>query len=63
MSGYEVAMKIRKSAELKDTVLIAVSGYARSEDIKRSHEAGFDRHLAKPVYMDMLRTTLDKICK
>lgn len=63
MSGYEVAMKIRKSAELKDTVLIAVSGYARSEDIKRSHEAGLDRHLAKPVYMDMLRMTLDKICE
>ena len=28
--------------------LIAVSGYAQPEDVKRAIEAGFDGHVAKP---------------
>jgi len=46
MSGYEVALALRASL---DTVqLIAVSGYAQPEDVKRAIEAGFDGHVAKP---------------
>jgi signal transduction histidine kinase len=47
MDGYEVARRVR--AQNADIRLIAVSGYGRDEDIKRSHEAGFERHLVKPV--------------
>lgn len=49
MDGYEVAQQLRKDDEIKETFLIALSGYAGAEDRKRSREAGFDRHLAKPA--------------
>lgn len=49
MDGYAVAQQLRKDDELKETFLIALSGYAGPEDRKRSKEAGFDRHLAKPA--------------
>ncbi len=49
MDGYEVAQQLRRDDEIKETFLIALSGYAGPEDRKRSREAGFDRHLAKPA--------------
>jgi len=49
MSGYEVAEHFRSDPELKNIVLIALSGYAQPDDIMKSKAAGFDHHLAKPV--------------
>ena len=47
MSGYEVARVLR--AEVPNgMLLVALSGYAQPEDVKKAVEAGFDRHLAKP---------------
>ena len=46
MSGHEVALALR--ASLNSVQLIAVSGYAQPEDVKRAIEAGFDGHVAKP---------------
>jgi CheY-like chemotaxis protein len=48
MTGYEVAAAIRASGNL-DVQLIAVSGYAQPEDVKRAIDAGFDGHVAKPT--------------
>lgn len=48
IDGYEVARRIRAMAPTR-AVLIAVSGYGRPEDRRRSLEAGFDEHLLKPV--------------
>ena len=31
------------------TLLVAITGYAQPEDVKRAVESGFDRHLAKPA--------------
>ncbi len=47
MSGYEVAttLRARGGASMQ---LVAVSGYARPEDVARAEQAGFDLHLAKP---------------
>lgn len=53
MDGYQVAMTLRE-AGMKDTLIIAVSGYGREEDRRRSKEAGFDHHLVKPVDYDAL---------
>jgi len=61
MSGYEVAKLIRKDTEFKDTFLIALSGYAQPEDVKRSKEAGFDRHLGKPVSIETLQQVLSAV--
>jgi CheY-like chemotaxis protein len=47
MDGYDIAKALR--AELDGKVqLIAVSGYAQPEDVRRSADAGFDAHIAKP---------------
>ena len=49
MNGYEVAERIRGQAWGKDMVLIALTGWGQDSDRLRSKEAGFDRHLVKPV--------------
>jgi signal transduction histidine kinase/CheY-like chemotaxis protein len=49
MNGYDVARQIRRQAWSAGTVLIAVTGWGQDEDRRRSHEAGFDHHLVKPV--------------
>jgi PAS domain S-box-containing protein len=49
LDGFEVARAVRSDPRLAGTVLVAVSGYALPEDRRRALEAGFDRHLAKPV--------------
>ena len=52
MSGYDLAPALRaRSPGNPDgrALLVAVTGYGRPEDIRRAHEAGFDRHLTKPI--------------
>jgi PAS domain S-box-containing protein len=40
---------------------IALSGYGMEEDVRRSHEAGFERHLTKPVSLPQLQAALREI--
>lgn len=47
--GYAVARLLRGQDSFRDTFLVAVTGYAGRDDIERSHEAGFDLHMRKPV--------------
>jgi CheY-like chemotaxis protein len=49
MSGYEVAQALRKQQGDRKLTLIAISGWGQEADRTRSREAGFDRHLVKPV--------------
>jgi PAS domain S-box-containing protein len=48
MDGYEVARRMRAEPSLAGVRLVALTGYGRPEDLRRSHEAGFDAHLVKP---------------
>jgi PAS domain S-box-containing protein len=48
MDGYAVAAQLRAAGH-KRAVLVALTGYGREEDLRRSRDAGFDRHLVKPV--------------
>jgi two-component system CheB/CheR fusion protein len=54
MTGFEVGAKLREEPTLKNTRLIAVSGYGQEEDQRRSRAAGFDLHLTKPVEFEEL---------
>lgn len=56
LDGYEAARRIARIAP--KTVLIALSGWGREDDIQRSAEAGFTLHLVKPVKPDELRTIM-----
>lgn len=53
MNGYELAARLRDT-RAKDSVLIALTGYGRDHDGRRSREAGFQHHLVKPVDLDRL---------
>jgi PAS domain S-box-containing protein len=49
MDGIEVARRLRSMPELNGTRFIACTGYGREDDARRIDEAGFHRHLVKPV--------------
>jgi CheY-like chemotaxis protein len=61
MDGYQVAKTIRKIHEFDDILLVALTGYGQTEDHKKSKEAGFDKHLVKPVEVSLLRQLLSEI--
>ena len=47
--GYEVARRLRSQPSTASCVLVAVTGWGQEDDRARAREAGFDRHLVKPV--------------
>ena len=49
VDGYEAARAIRKDRSAAEVVLIALTGWGGDVDRRMSEEAGFDRHLVKPV--------------
>ena len=49
MSGYDVARRLRALPALRDTVIIATTGYGMPNDLAASTAAGFNAHLVKPV--------------
>ncbi|UUO07247.1 PAS domain S-box protein [Blastopirellula sp. J2-11] len=55
MDGYQVGQRLREDAELDQTLLIALTGYGKEEDRRKSAAAGFDEHLVKPPALDTLR--------
>ncbi len=59
LDGNGVARALRADADLRSTYLVALSGYALQEDIARSQEAGFDRHVAKPPSIEAIESILE----
>ena len=49
MTGYEVARNVRAQKETPKPILIAVTGWGDEHNISLAQDAGFDRHLTKPV--------------
>lgn len=49
VNGYEVARTLRANTWGKQMTLVAVTGWGQEGDQRRSAEAGFDRHMTKPV--------------
>ena len=61
LNGYEVARRLRQDPQLKDVRLVAMTGYGDEADRQLAQEAGFDRHVVKPVdfpKVEELLTTL-----
>ncbi|HJX27575.1 MAG TPA: ATP-binding protein [Thermoanaerobaculia bacterium] len=61
MNGYAVAQALRESEETGGAYLVALTGYGQVEDRRRAQEAGFDRHLTKPVDFDTMASLLDGV--
>jgi CheY-like chemotaxis protein len=57
MDGYEVARQLRAEG-LGGRLLIALTGYSGDGDRDLAKQAGFDRHLIKPIEPEALQKLL-----
>ena len=60
MDGYAVARILRDEVQLRDAVLVAMTGYAQLEDKRRASEAGFHEYLAKPPSIERLEEVMSR---
>ena len=49
LSGYDVAIELRKRFSFEQMKLVAVTAYGDPEYRKASWQVGFDAHVQKPV--------------
>jgi len=49
LDGYEVARRVRLDTRIRNTLLIAVTGWGQATDKARAAAAGFDMHFTKPI--------------
>jgi PAS domain S-box-containing protein len=61
MDGYAVARTLRQEPAIASAYLIALTGYAQENDQRCASEAGFDRHMTKPVDFDELQAVLTSL--
>ncbi|MFT3859564.1 MAG: ATP-binding protein [Aquabacterium sp.] len=61
MNGLEVASQLRRQAETRDALLVAVTGWSQDKDRERSRNAGFNHHLTKPVDIKQLMPILSSV--
>ena len=59
MDGYEVCRQLRRQSGLEKATVVALTGWGQDEDRRRSHAAGFDHHIVKPVEPSALGRLLE----
>jgi len=63
LDGYQAARRIREQAWGRDVALIALTGWDDENDRQRTREAGFDRHLVKPIDGIALQKILSELTR
>jgi len=63
MDGYELARRIRKHPRGANVRLVALTGYGFPEDRMLSKQAGFAKHLVKPVEPKALQRELSAVAR
>jgi CheY-like chemotaxis protein len=58
MNGIEVCRSVRGLSLPAQPVMVALTGWGREDDRRRTSDAGFDHHLVKPVASDKLQDVL-----
>jgi PAS domain S-box-containing protein len=61
MNGYAVARRIREQPWGRGITLVALTGWGLEDDKRLAAEAGFDRHVVKPVEAPILREILASV--
>jgi CheY-like chemotaxis protein len=62
MDGYELARRLRASGGVpKHLRLIAVTGHGLESDRRRAEEAGFHKHLIKPLDLMILKQVVEDL--
>jgi CheY-like chemotaxis protein len=54
---------VREAKRKQSLKAVALSGFGTEADVQRSLEAGFDRHLTKPVDINGLRSLLQELTR
>jgi signal transduction histidine kinase/ActR/RegA family two-component response regulator len=54
LNGYDLARALLRLPGLRNTVLVAVTGWGQQKDIQLAFDAGFSSHLVKPVGFDQI---------
>lgn len=57
-SGFDLMRELTRRYGLRG---IALSGYGMEEDLRRSKEAGFERHLTKPINLESLQAVIGEV--
>jgi PAS domain S-box-containing protein len=63
LDGYETARRMAGEPWAATTQIVAVTGWGQETDRQRAKDAGFHRHLVKPVDLDALREVLSRGCE
>ncbi len=58
LDGYETARRIRSQPWAAAVQIVAVTGWGQEADRQKAKEAGFHRHLVKPVDLDALQEVI-----
>lgn len=61
INGYQVAQQIRQKSWGKNIFLIAATGWGQDKDRELAKDAGFDKHLTKPINYQQLNSLLQKL--
>ena len=61
LDGHEVCRRVREQPWGKDILIIALTGWGQDADRRKSHEAGFNGHLVKPIDYDKLLALLSEL--
>lgn len=59
LSGYDVARRLRAELNPRPFV-VAVTGFGQPCDKERAEQAGFDRHIVKPMDLETLKQLLQR---
>ncbi len=61
LNGFDLAERVREESwgSLDALYLVALTGWGQDQDRRRSAQAGFDKHLVKPVDL----ATIEQVCR
>jgi len=62
MDGYTLLAELRKLKATAATPAVALSGFTRPHDVDRALQAGYLRHIGKPVLFDEFIATVSQAC-
>jgi CheY-like chemotaxis protein len=63
MSGLELAQRLRALPDVKQPMLVALTGYGQESDRREVMSAGFNKHLTKPIGLAVLQQLLAELGK
>ncbi|HJU27427.1 MAG TPA: CheR family methyltransferase, partial [Rhodanobacteraceae bacterium] len=61
MDGYELARLLRELPGGRHVPLVALTGFTRHHDVQRALQSGFDAHIGKPLSIDALTATMQRL--